>query len=72
VLVQGDGEHDSLRLLGRVEMLGSVDAGINAIYTFTRADVSVNGIAELTVAVRLPDVLQLVRHGDRLPNSRLQ
>jgi len=71
--VQSYREHDhhSLRLLGWVEMLGGVDAGVNAINTLPCADVSVNRITELTAGGRLPDAFQRVCHRDRFPNSRL-
>ena len=67
-------DHSSLRLLSWVEILGEVDARVDAKYAFPCADVSVDWIAECGFAVdsvRLPDLFQFVRHRDRLSNSRL-
>lgn len=56
-------------------MLGKMDARVDAIHAFTRADISVYGITECIVVavdvVRLPDLFQLIRRRDRLANSRL-
>ena len=57
-------------------MLGKMDARVDAIHAFTRADISVDGITECIVVVavdvvRLPDLFQLIRRRDRLANSRL-
>jgi len=67
--------------LGRVVLERNTNSGVDAMDAFTRADVSIQDrVAELTGVdrsvgrgrrARLPDLLQLVRHRDRLAYSWL-
>ena len=74
--------YNLLRLSGGVELDGNTHSGVDAVDTFTRADVSVQSIVVQLIDVdrsvlgggraALPDLLQFVRHRYRLADSRLK